>query len=160
MTLHITRPPRCATRGTPGLGKNPETRYPKFLLSGSTKVRPQIRRPLRHLPSHQTNPTHPIRTAKATETPTPTMGHNINGLHHCATDKQQEKRVMGNNRSPHKDGTFRRLPRHHEHRRPSRPLPPASYKTSQTARQYCIRLRILVYLRLLETSNGSTRDIM
>jgi len=87
------------------------------------------------------------------------MGHNINGLHHCATDKQQEKRVMGNNRSPHKDGTFRRLPRHREPRRPSRPLPLASYKTSRTAKQYCIRQRILVYLRLLETSNGSTRDI-
>jgi len=87
------------------------------------------------------------------------MGQNINGLNHRATNKQREKHVMGNNRSPHKDGTFRRLPRHYEPRRPSRPLPPASYKTSRTAKQYCIRLRILVYLKLLETSNGSTRDI-
>ena len=66
---------------------------------------------------------------------------------------------MGNNRSPHKDGTFRRLPRHHGPRRPSRPLTPTSYKTPRTAKQYCIRQRVPVYLRLLETCNGSTQDI-
>jgi len=56
-------------------------------------------------------------------------------------------------------GTFRRLPGHHEPRRPGRPLPPTGNKTPQTAKQYCIRQRVPVYLRLLETSNGSTRDI-
>jgi len=85
--------------------------------------------------------------------------HDINGLYHCAASEQRKRRVMGNNRSPHKDGTFRRLPGHHEPRRPSRPLPPTSHKTPLTAKQYCIRQRIPVYLRLLETSNGSTRDI-
>jgi len=87
------------------------------------------------------------------------MGHDINGLYHRAADEQRKRRIMGNNRPPHKDGTFRRLPGHHEPRRPGRPLPPTGNKTPRTAKQYCIRQRVTVNLRLLETSNGSTRDI-
>jgi len=66
---------------------------------------------------------------------------------------------MGNNGSPYKNGTLRRLPWHHEPRRPSRPLPPTDNQTPRIAKQYYIRQRVPVYLRLLETSNGSTQDI-
>jgi len=87
------------------------------------------------------------------------MGHDINGLYHRAADEQRKRRIMGNNQSHHKDGTFRRLLGRHGPRRPSRPLPLTSYKTPRTAKQYCIRQRVRVYLRLLETRNGSTWDI-
>jgi len=66
---------------------------------------------------------------------------------------------MGNNRSPHENGTLCRLPWHHKPPRPSRPLPPTGNQTPRIAKQYYIRQRIPVSLRLLEISNGSTRDI-
>ena len=66
---------------------------------------------------------------------------------------------MGNNRSPHENGTLRRLPWYHEPRKPSRPLSLTDNQTPRTAKQYYIRQRVPVCLRLLETSNGSTRDI-
>jgi len=87
------------------------------------------------------------------------MGHNINGLYHYAANKQQKRCVMCNNRSPYENGTLRCLPWHHEPRRPSRPLPPTDNQTPRTAKQYYIRQRVRVYLRLLEMSNGSTQDI-
>jgi len=52
-----------------------------------------------------------------------------------------------------------RLPWYHEPRRPSRPLPLTDNQTPRTGKQYYIRQRVTVYLRLLEVSNGSNWDI-
>jgi len=87
------------------------------------------------------------------------MGHNINGLHHRPANKQRKRRIMGNNRSPHENGSLHRLPWHHEPQRPSRPFPPKDNQTPRIAKQYYIRQRVPVCLRLLDTSNRSTRDI-
>jgi len=66
---------------------------------------------------------------------------------------------MGDNRPPYEDGAPRGLPWHNELQEPSQSVPPADNQALRAAKQYCIGQRVTVYLRLLETSNGSTRDI-
>jgi len=52
------------------------------------------------------------------------------------------------------------MPRDDESKGFSRPLPSTNSQTPRTAEQHCVRLRNLVYLRLLEASIRSTRNIM
>ena len=87
------------------------------------------------------------------------MGRNINGLHHSAANKQQEGYTMGSNSLANKDGTLYCMPRDHESKGFSRLLPSTNSQTPRTAEQHCVRPRNLVYLRLLEASNRSTRNI-
>ena len=112
-----------------------------------------------HLPSIHTNPTHTIRIAQTPGTAALTMGYDINGLHHSTADKQWERCVVGDNRPANQNGTLCHMPQHHEPRRPDRPLPPASDQTPQTIQQHCIRQRVPIHRRLLETRHESTRDI-
>jgi len=112
-----------------------------------------------NLSLHQTNPTCPVRIAETTGITPLTMGRNINGLHHSAANKQQERYTMDSNSLANKDGTLHCMPQDHESKGFSRPLPLTNSQTPRTAEQYCIRPRNLVYLRLLEASNRSTQNI-
>jgi len=70
------------------------------------------------------------------------------------------KDALCNNQLTNKNETLCCIPGHHESQGPSKPVPPTDSQTSRTAEQYCISQRVSVHLRLLEESNGSSRDIM
>jgi hypothetical protein len=86
------------------------------------------------------------------------MGFDIHGFHYRVTTSGRVQCIVGNCGSTYQDGIFCSLLRHDETRTVGRQFHLTHFMNSWVAQQYCIRSRLIIHVRILDTHYEGSGD--